>query len=276
MSELNPPLIQNYSSYRVFMRDSYNYKRQLRKGFSFRRFSAMSGLKSPNFLQMVMDGKRNLSPQVALSVAKVLGLNVAEKQYFIGLVRKESAKSDEDKDAAHREMIAALRKMLVKYIPQAQSEVLTHWYYMIVRELVFLKDFQADPEWIVKKLRGLITIEQSENALRLLLKSGFLRKENEKFVAVDPVVDTREESYQGRILNCHLETLNLWSKLIPLVDTHDRELGLINIPINKDKIPELKNRIRQFQDEIIGWVQDEKEADAIVQLGTYLVPISRL
>lgn len=37
----------------------------------------------------------------------------------------------------------------------------------------------------------------------------------------------------------------------------------------------LSQRIQLFQDEIIGWLQDEKEPTQIVQLGTYLVPMTK-
>jgi hypothetical protein len=52
------------------------------------------------------------------------------------------------------------------------------------------------------------------------------------------------------------------------------DLGQINIPINAEKIPELKSRIQLLQDEIIGWLQDEKKPTQIVQLGTYMVPMT--
>jgi hypothetical protein len=52
-------------------------------------------------------------------------------------------------------------------------------------------------------------------------------------------------------------------------------LGLLHIPIHKNKLPEFKRRIRQFQDEIIGWLQDEKEPTQVAQLGTYLIPVTK-
>lgn len=60
-----------------------------------------------------------------------------------------------------------------------------------------------------------------------------------------------------------------------MANTH-QELGLINIPINSNKIPELKQKMRQFQDEIIGWLQSEDKPNCVVQLGSYLMPITKI
>ena len=49
------------------------------------------------------------------------------------------------------------------------------------------------------------------------------------------------------------------------------ERGLLNIPISGTRLEALRERIRAFQDELIGWLQDEREPDRVVQLGLYLI-----
>ncbi|MEO5668060.1 MAG: TIGR02147 family protein, partial [Bdellovibrionota bacterium] len=56
-----PPDILRYGEYRAFLADFYAYKKSQRSGFSYRLFAAKAKLKSPNYLQLVMQGKRNLS-----------------------------------------------------------------------------------------------------------------------------------------------------------------------------------------------------------------------
>jgi len=77
------------------------------------------------------------------------------------------------------------------------------------------------------------------------------------------------------VAKIHADTLVAWSQIVADLPKSDRELGLINIPIHHSKIPELKKRIQQFQDEIIGWLHDEPTPTQVVQLGTYLIPISK-
>ena len=110
------------------------------------------------------------------------------------------------------------------------------------------------------------------------MRSGFLKIEGQHLKCADPVVDTGDTFDFARIIVSHKDTLKLWVKLLDRSHAEDhsqRELGLMNIPLKKEKIPEIKRRIR-VQDEIIGWLQDEKDPDSLVQLGTYLLPLTDL
>jgi uncharacterized protein (TIGR02147 family) len=224
----------------------------------------------------VIQGKRNLSIEMAERVADAMGCKAWERDYFIALVRQESADSPEDQLRAQQVILKSLKRMLCRQIPSAQSQVLSQWYHLVVRELVFLRDFKAEGEWISERLRHLITAEQAEESLKLLVDGGFLVKnEKGRWEAKDPVIDTGDDLGWARVLETHLQTLKVWKGLLETLSPEEREIGLINIPLARDKIPEFKARLRAFQDEIIGWVQDEKNADQVVQLGIYLVPITQ-
>jgi hypothetical protein len=64
-----------FDDYRAALRALYAHKKQHEYGFSHRAFSRRAGLKSTNFLKLVMDGERNVSPKVAARFADALGLN---------------------------------------------------------------------------------------------------------------------------------------------------------------------------------------------------------
>src|SRR5947209_4689655 len=118
------PEVRRYKDYRLILRDFYEYKKSLRAGFSFRRFSQMLGLKSPNYMHMVMQGSRNLSNALAVRVAKTLGLEGGDRLYFLGLVKLENAESATERESAQREILVALKKISSVELPQAQREVL--------------------------------------------------------------------------------------------------------------------------------------------------------
>ena len=64
-----------YLDYRHFLKDHYREQKE-KKGsvFSFRSFARQAGLRSPNFLQLVMEGKRNLGPDGIKGFAKALDM----------------------------------------------------------------------------------------------------------------------------------------------------------------------------------------------------------
>jgi uncharacterized protein (TIGR02147 family) len=272
---LKRPKIEEYHSYRQFLADFFAYKKSLRATFSYRRLSDLVGTKSPNFLLLVIQGKRNMSEKIGESVAKVFELTLPEKDYFLALVRKENAENAAQLEEADHALLRALSKLTTKEITRGNTEILARWFHLVVRELVFLPDFNPSGEWISNRLNQLITPEEAHKSLDFLLRTGFLKKDDAgKWQATDPVVDTGEHFSNASVLRTHLETMAVWQSILPGLPENKRELGLLNIPISSAKIPEFKKRIRAFQDEIVGWLQSETEFDEVVQLGCYLIPLT--
>lgn len=276
VNSLARPEITRFRAYREAMKAFYNYKKSTRASFSYRKFSKVVGLKSPNYLQLVITGQRRLSVELAGPVAKALGMSAGEGVYFSGLVRLENAASAKEQENANQEILVALKKILAKEIPDSQIQVLNRWYYLAVRELVLTQDFRPDGEWISQRLRGLISPTEAEDSLALLQRAKLIRCTTDgRWTVSDPILDTGDLRVEARILGCHIEILKTWVQLLPSLAKEERELGLLNIPIPKDKIPELRRRVRAFQDEIIGWIQDVPGSDSLVQLGTYVIPLTR-
>src|ERR1700755_1809203 len=75
-----------YLDFRAFLRDHYAARKASGRGFSYRSFSRKAGLKSPNYLKLVIDGERNLSPDMAERFARACGLKDDEQRYFVDLV----------------------------------------------------------------------------------------------------------------------------------------------------------------------------------------------
>jgi uncharacterized protein (TIGR02147 family) len=267
-----------YQDYRRFIGDFYQHKKSLRSGFSFRLFAQRASLKSPNYLQLVIQKKRNLSDAMAPAVAGAMGLTSHEKRYFCALVRLtnvQSAPPDEQRKA-RSELLASVKQLVTKLIPKEQAIVLQSWYGLLVRELVFLPDFEPAGEWVSGRLHGLISAVQAEEALALLCRSGFLKQEKDgRWRAADPVIDTGPEGFaEAQVVALHKETLRVWSQNLEKFNADRREMGLINIPINPAQIPELQQRLRAFQEEIIGWLQAEDAPQEVIQLGVYLIPVT--
>lgn len=86
-----------YLDYRAFLRDYYRARKAAGRGFSYRSFSRRAGLKSPNYLKLVVDGARNLSTDMAERFAAACGLNADEQRYFVDLVAYCQAASAADR-----------------------------------------------------------------------------------------------------------------------------------------------------------------------------------
>lgn len=272
-----------YDCYRALLSDFFAHKKSLRAGFTYRRFSHLAGLKSPNYLQLVMQGKRNLSVDTASPVADALKLTGAEKTYFLALVAHASAATQKERDAAQRQMLVSTRQALTTEMSKAHSEVLRSWHHLVIREMTFLPDFCPSASWISNRLSNLVSPEQAEESLALLQRAGLLQPNSTGGLSpAEPVLDTGDNfsnkldaSQARRMLDYHLQVFAVWRRRLEELSPEDRELALLNIPLNHSRLAEFKERLRAFQDEIIGWVKDEPDPQDIYQLGLCLLPLTR-
>lgn len=268
------PVILEYTNYRSFLKDSYEYKKSLNAGFSYRRFSQLVGLKSPNYLQLVIQGKRNLTVATAERIAKVLKLQPLEVEYFVALVSEDNATTDKEKLQLYRHRLMISKKLATEFISQSEKAILEKWYHLLILELTSLKDFQPTPDYIGPKLLGLVSAEEIEESLKLLVQLNFIRFEKGKCQRSEPVLSTGFGVFlQTQLQQLHQQQLIIWAQMLEKTNPKEQENHYLNIPIRSQNIPKLQERILQFQDEIIGWLKDEEDPDRVVQLGTYLIPL---
>ena len=211
------PLVEKYRDYRKFLKDYYSFKKNSRSSFSFRHFSQKAGLKSPNYLQLVMKGERNLSETMADQVGAAMDLTSNQKKYFVSLVRQENAKTDDELLKAQEVSLVALKKLVSKYINKDNEKILSEWHYLLIRELVVLPDFEPTGEYISEKLQKLIKPHEGEKALRFLIEAGFLKEESGRWKILDPVLDTGDTLFTDELIKkYHSQNLKIWSENLNL------------------------------------------------------------
>ncbi len=273
---LEPQLVK-FNCYREYLQQIYLYKKSRRKGFSFRRFAAMAEIKSPNYLQLVIQGKRNLSVELAEKLANVLKFKAAEKKFFIGLVRRSQASTESEREALTLEIAKARRSCAVHLLQKGHKDLIREWFHLVVLELAQLPGFVADPVWICEKLSGMITQAQAESSLSLLFRMGFLVQNQDGSIGVKfQAITTGDKGYDRELVTkAHAGAMAKWAQILPELDEDSRELGLINIPISVENFAALKLRLREFQKEIIQWLGEEKEPTMVVQLGVSLIKATK-
>ena len=267
------PSVMDFSCHRQFLQSYFEYKKLRRSGFSYRRFSQLCGFKSPNYLQLVIKGQRNLSREAVEKMTEALKLTPQQKKYFRTLVDLETTQDTSLKATLALELQKLSTKIRIKTISQAYRQIVSQWYHLVIREFVLLEEFRAEGAWISQKLYGLVSAEEAEKSLELMLQAGFLKKDGLRLVQTEPTIDTGNNFGELDVLQAHSQTLQAWARIIFRTNRNERECGLLNIPLKREQIPELVSRIRQFQNDLIAWLQDTQEPDTVVQVGTYMIPI---
>lgn len=262
------PDIFKYLDYRHYLKDYYHAKKsKTGSTFSYRSFSRQAGFSSPNFLQLVMEGKRNLSRDGITRFIKGLRLKKEEARFFEHLVCFNQATNDEERNRWYKKLSTSKRYREIREIENDQFEYFSHWYHAAVRELVLLPDFEEDSVWISKNLHPPISVDEAKSSLELLQRLGFLKRDRSgKLVQAERNITTAREVQSLAVANFHRQMIRRAADSIERVTPDKRDISALTLAVSQDKFQEAKRRIQEFRRELNVLLSDDGEADAVYQI----------
>jgi uncharacterized protein (TIGR02147 family) len=265
----------SYLSYRTFLRDAYVDLKTRQRGFSYRWFSKRAGLSSPNFLKLVMDGKRNLSPRGAEAFTIALGLVGREATFFRELVDFEQAETAADKNRAWDRLSSYQGHRQVHGLERHQFEYLSKWWHPAIREMVAIPGFREDAEWISRQLKPSISAAQARAALELLMALGFVaRGDDGRLRQVEQLISTGPEVRSLAAGNFHRQMLTRAAESIELIERTERDISAITVALSRKSFQLVKERINQLRSELMDLAAREGNPDRVIQVNFQAFPLA--
>jgi uncharacterized protein (TIGR02147 family) len=264
-----------YLDYRAFLRDYY-LDRKDRRGLSFRAFSKRAGLRSPNYLKLVIDGDRNLSDEMAGRFAKAVGLDGDAAAYFGELVRFNQARTSAERNDSYSRLTGYRHYRRAQPLELGHAAYHSTWYLPAIRELAARRDFRDDPAWIAKSLRPPITKAEASAAMKTLLELGLLvRDENGDVSQGEALVSTGAETRGLHIRNYHRTMMERAIESMDSVPAAERDISSITMCLSTDGLAHLKQRIQRFRRELLEIASLEQAPEQVVQVNFQLFPLSK-
>ncbi len=266
-----------YMDYRAYLKDAFDEMKGARHGFSHRVFARSAGFRSSNYLLLIMQGKRNLSSEGILKVAKALKLRKGEAAFFENLVRFDQAKSDAERNLYY-ERIAGTREYADAHrLEKGQFEYYSNWYTPVIREMVLLEEFEEDPAWIARQLTPPITPREAREALELLLDIGLIvRDDAGRLCQGKAHIASGDEVASLALTNFQREMIERAASSIDETSHGLREIGSVTFAVSQEKLAEAKRMIRAFRTKLSGFLAEESQADAVYQFNVQLFNVSNV
>jgi uncharacterized protein (TIGR02147 family) len=268
--------VYEFVDYRAYLRAYYEGAKRSRPSFSFRLFSELAGLKSPNFMKLVMDGERNLGADSIRRFADALGLTPLEAEFFADLVAFGQADNMSDKNRAFERIAASRRFRQARRIDGELFAYLSHWYNPAVRELAARQDFQEDPRWIAAQLLPRITPNEAAGAMKLLLSLGLLVRDPEsgRVVRGEPTLTTEHEVRSLGAAAFHRQMLERAGQAIELVPRELRDLCALTVCVSPETAALVKQRIHEFREALTELCDADTKGQVVYQLNVQWFPLS--
>jgi len=271
------PDVFAYLDYRQFLRDLY-LARKAEGGFSYRIFSQRAGLRSPNYLKLVIDGERNLSAPMAARFAEACQLEGSSAAYFEGIVSLDQARDPEERRLRYASLSRFRRFREIHRLDLAQDAYHSRWYLPAIRELVALPFFEEDPAWIASRLQPPIRAREAAEALTLLLELRLLERDARgRLRQVDATVSTGPEvPRSAHVASYHRAMMQRASDAIDQLPRGERELTAVTLCVGEGGFERLRQRLAELRRELLDLAELEAAPGQVVHLGLQLVALTRV
>jgi uncharacterized protein (TIGR02147 family) len=276
MSETRPEIFQ-YLDYRVYLKDWFAFERTKGKRTSLRAFSAriLPALSSSGLLSGVLKGKKNLGPTLRTKFAKALQLKPREAQFFELLVQFNQAEDLEEKNQFFAQL-SRFGKSKAKLIHQGQYLFFSRWYYAVVWNYFGINQKQKNTAHIAAAIYPPLSTAQVEEAIRLLLELGLIKKLANGYAVTENHLTTEPEFRDITAAQYNQQFLHLATESIHHVAASHRQFGTKVFSSSFSTISLIKEKVAQFHEEVQEILDQDLRSDCIYTLGTYLYPNTQL
>ena len=221
----------------------------------------------------VMQGKRNLSEDLALRLAKYLKLRKAEIAYFLNLIKFNNAKTSHEKQYAFEQLQSARRRS-TSIVSPARYSFYEKWHYSAIRASLDVTPFKEDYRALGRSLKPSISAQEAKEAVALLTALGFVKKDGHGFYRpAEATISTGDAWQSAAIAQLHRQFVALAGESLDRFPKSERDISCLTVTLSPASLEKVRERIKSARAEILEIAAAEPAADRVVQCNFQVFPI---
>ena len=277
-----PPVLNEYLNYRLYLKDFYEFKRRQPSGlraYSYSVFSAAADIRSPNYLKLIIEGKRNLSADMMARFSRALQHNKNEAGEFRLLVQYGQETDPLRRNHILRDLadVRVDQKLRSGELDRTQWERVPNWVSWVLYTMADQQGIDFAMPGLKQALRGKVGEEDIRLALNKLIDSGQLTRgqagalqKNENTGNVDEVPVALVRKLQAELNYLGMESIFEDSPV-------EREFGALTVALTAEEFEKYRFELRQLRKRIhkeIAVKRQDAKGERVYQLNLQLFPIT--
>lgn len=253
--------LPNTQNFRLWLQKEFTDRSRRNPRFSLRAFAKLLKMEASSVSQ-ILAGKRRPSAKVVEKICDQLSVPPT--------IRAELLRSLPGKK---NEVSEVFQPNYIQLSADAFS-VMADWYHYAILELPFAENFQSSPKWIAKKLG--ISATEAALAVERLERLELLEKKTGRLVRTEALLTNYSEGQSNSAMKeLQRQVLQKALDAIDHVVQEEKDITSMTMAIDPAKLPEAKQRIRQFRRDLCAFLEDGPRT-RIYNLGLQLYPISKI
>ncbi|WP_073443034.1 TIGR02147 family protein [Fibrobacter sp. UWB7] len=266
--------ITEYQDYREFMRDFYE-ERKRSSLFSWREFSKLAGFTSPNYVQLVCEGKSRLSKTGVEKVADAMGLEGADRDYFFAMERFGDAKNDAKKIQAFNEMQKIAKENRLRVVDAEAFKYFESWVNPVLRELAPIMP-GAKPLELARKCYPVVSAAEVRHSLDFMCHAEFLKKVGEDtYEQTEKVVTGSSEAIPLALRSMNRQMSKFATEAIDEIPPEKRHIAGVTLGMSESTYQWLVQKLETLRQQVVAMAAKEKEYDKVYRLNLQLFPLTK-
>lgn len=263
-----------YSSYLDLLNDEFKVRQQTNRSYSLRAFARDLDMSAPR-LSQIMNRKQGLSVESAEKVAQKLKLTSEKKKWFCHSVGELHSRSEKErkefkkKITSYKEEAKAYSEIGLEYF-----KVISDWYHFAILELTYLQDFRNDPKWIAKMIG--VSVDEVNDAIERLKKLNLLEEKDGKLSYTVASLVTPSDIPSDALKKFNSTMIEKANRAMYEQDVQIREYSSNFVAVNKEIIPQIKQKIRDFRRELMFEGYQTTNKDSLYCLNIQLFSLSEM
>jgi uncharacterized protein (TIGR02147 family) len=279
-----PPVLAEYTDYRQFLKDVYDYRRLTEstgfRPYSYSTFSAAADIKSPNYLKLIIEGRRNLSEDMIYKFARALRLSRPETEEFRALVLYGQAVEPIERNHSLKELadLRAQRAFESGHINQRSWDKVPGWIGWVLYAMTEQSGVEFNPQALQKLFRAKAGPEDIRESLRKLIESGELNQSHDGAITkARDLIESPQDLPVALIRKLQAELIYLGIESLFRDSPKDREFGAMTIAMTEEEFQQVRFELRQLRKRLQRDISVKRKAtkgDRVYQLNVQLFPVT--
>lgn len=279
------PNVSDYMDYRVYLADWLTWRKKQSEGdlrpYSYPVFSAAANIKSPNYLKMIIEGRRNLSDDMIGKFGKALGLHKDQVEEFRFLVHSTQATDPVDRNVYLKKLseLRVEKKLKSGEIDRKTWDKIPNWVAWVIYAMIDQDGAKFDLPTLKKLLRGKASESEIEESMASLLASGEIVADDKtgELVKARNLIESPEDIPVALVRKLQSQLMLLGLESLYQDSPVDREFGTLTLSLTKSEFEEVKFKLRQLRKSIHkdnSIARNQSKGERVYQLNIQLFPVT--
>jgi uncharacterized protein (TIGR02147 family) len=271
MTAPNMKRIYAYQDPRDFLREQFDYRRQVEPSFSVRKWAKDMGLKGPKLLAGLLSGSKRFRPRYTEFLKKGLCLDAMEELYFETMILRKNSKDAEETSVLDRLLQNLSPGEEIQTRVSNDENVFSDWTAMALLSALEISELRSEKD-LLKAFSEKLSSDKFYTLIKMLKEKGLLSEDNDGLKPNQQRLLSSTDQLNLGSHHYYEEVLDL-AKCAISTNLVQREFQFFSVTISSEDIPAYKDMIRSLRTKMESRGLHSTRPDSVYQMSIQFFPL---